>query len=298
MNTSALVQNRLLWALLVTSFILVLEVVGGLIANSLALLGDAAHMASDMFALGLSWLALKWAHRPSPTDKTFGYHRAEIFAALINGLLLIFLAANILIEAWERMQNPADVDSATVVLVAAVGLAANLCVIFILKNPMHHSHDLNLRSAYLHVLGDTAASLGVIIGAAVIYFTGWTVIDPVIGGLIALLLIWNARKVVSDAFHILMEGAPKNLSVKEVAEELKSLPGVLDVHEMYIWSICSNVNALSAHALVHDQQLTQAERVLADIQTALKNKFNITHSTIQFESAPCKFSGSLQQIQH
>jgi len=291
-------KNHLKWALLFTALIMLVELMGGIWANSLALIGDAAHMFSDMTALGLSWLALTWAHRPSPNDKTYGYHRAEILAALINGILLLAMAGMIAKSAWERLNEPGNIDPAVVMVVAGIGLAANLVIIFILKDSHHHSHDLNIKGAFYHVLGDTVSSLGVIIGGAVVWFTGWQYIDSLIAIAIAGLLIWGAKNILADSVHILMEGAPRNASVADVAEELKLLPGIIDIHELHIWSICSNVNALSAHVLIPDQKVIQAETILNDIQSALADKFNITHSTIQFESQLCKMSELSCEIEH
>ncbi len=299
MTTSSDVKQRLKWALLFTALILVVELVGGILANSLALIGDAAHMFSDMAALSLSWMALTWAHRPSPDDKTYGYHRAEILAALINGVLLFSMAGMIAMSAWERLNEPSKIDPITVMVVAAIGLVANLIVILILKDSHHHhSHDLNVKSAFYHVIGDTVSSAGVIIGGAVIWFTGWYYVDSLIALAIAGLLVWGAKNILSDSVHILMEGAPKNAPIDDVVEELKLLPGIIDIHELHIWSICSNVNALSAHVLIPDQKVNQAEVLLGDIQSALADKFNITHSTIQFESALCKTPELSCDIEH
>jgi cobalt-zinc-cadmium efflux system protein len=298
MTHSSHVKQRLKWALLFTALILLVELIGGIISNSLALIGDAAHMFSDMAALGLSWLALTWAHRPSPNDKTYGYHRAEILAALINGILLFTMAGMIAMSAWERLDAPREIDSVMVMIVAAIGLVTNGIVIFILKDSHHHSHDLNVKSAFYHVIGDTISSAGVIVGGAVIWYTGWYYIDSLIALAIACLLVWGAKNILSDSVHILMEGAPKNASVTDVVQELKLLPGILDIHELHIWSICSNVNALSAHVLIPDQKVNQAETILTDIQSALADKFNITHSTIQFESALCNTPDLSCEIEH
>ena len=287
------IRSRLTWAIFLTFTVLCVEVAGGILANSLALLSDAAHMFADVFALCLSWFALKIASRPSTLTKTYGYHRMEIFAAFLNGTLLLFMAGGILYEAVQRWQNPEQVQSGTVIIVAIIGLATNLGVIYFLKDPAHHSHDLNVKSALYHVLGDTVASVGVIIGGVVMHYTGWYVVDAVLGALIAVLLIWGARTILADSVHILLEGVPKGISLTEVEKELTAIPAIREIHELHIWCICSNIYALSMHALVNDQKVNQAESILSEIQERLRNKFNITHSTVQFESNPCQEPGEI-----
>lgn len=295
---SPAVQNRLKVAALLTLFILCIEVIGGILANSLALLSDAAHMFTDVFALTLSWFALKISYLPSNGEKTYGYHRIEILAAVVNGVVLILMAGGIFYEAVQRYQNPPAVDSEIVILVAALGLATNLIVIYYLKDPFRHTHDLNIRSAFFHVLGDLVASLGVLIGGGIIWLTGWYIVDPLLAASIALLLVWGAWNILSDAFHILLEGVPRGISLTEVKRELTALPAVRDIHELHIWSICSNIYALSTHALIHDSDANQFESTLTDMKELLETKFHITHSTIQFETRPCADDHTLCNIRH
>jgi cobalt-zinc-cadmium efflux system protein len=292
------IKKKLKLGIILTFSLLCIEAAGGIFANSLALLSDAAHMFVDVFALSLSFFALKIAELPTTSDKTYGYHRMEIFAALINGIVLILMAGGILFEAVGRFNNPEEVKSSVVILVAVFGLAANLGVIYFLKGPMEHGHDLNLKSAFYHVLGDTLASIGVIVGGTVMWFTGWYILDAVLGTAIACLLIWGAGKLISDSVHILLEGVPKGVSVEEVKKELTTIPAIKNVHELHIWCICSNIYALSTHALINDQKVNQVETILAEIREMLKTRFNITHSTIQFESSPCDQNDVLCDIQH
>lgn len=292
------VKKKLQLAIILTFSVLCIEAAGGIIANSLALLSDAAHMFIDVLALCLSWFALKIAELPSTSNKTYGYHRIEIFAAFFNGIILILMAVGILIEAVGRFENPEEVQSRVVVLVAVLGLAANLAVIYFLKGTLEHGRDLNLRSAFYHVLGDTAASLGVIAGGVVMWFTGWYLLDAILGAAIAGLLIWGAGRLVSESVHILLEGVPKGISVEEVEKELTAIAAVKNVHELHIWCICSNIYALSTHALINDQKLNQVESILDEIRELLKTRFNITHSTIQFESSPCDQNARLCDIKH
>lgn len=295
---SHVIQNRLKLAVLITLAILCVEVAGGILANSLALLSDAAHMFTDVFSLTLSWFALKVARLPSNGEKTYGYHRIEILAAVVNGLMLIIMACGIFYEATQRYQNPPSVNSVMVMAVAAVGLAANLIVIYYLKDPFQHTHDLNLKSAFFHVLGDLLASVGVLTGGAIIWLTGWYLVDPLMAAGISLLLLWGAWNVLSDALHILLEGVPKGVSISEVKKELKAIPAIQDIHELHIWCICSNIYALSTHALIHDSMANQFEKTLKEIKNLLADKFNIRHSTIQFETHPCDEDDSLCDISH
>jgi cobalt-zinc-cadmium efflux system protein len=291
-------RKRLTLAIFLTALVLVAEAVGGILANSLALLSDAAHMFGDVFALCLSWFALKIACSPSTQTKTYGLHRMEIFAAFLNGVLLVVMAGWIFYEAIERFQNPSAVNSQTVIIIAVIGLITNLSVLFVLKEHGGHSHDLNMKGAFFHVIGDTIASVGVIIGAIVMMVTGWYIVDAILSAAIAILLIWGAKTILADSVHILLEGVPKGISVVEVKKELTAIPAIKEIHELHIWSICSNIYALSAHALVNDQKVNQVESVLTEIQELLKDKFNITHSTVQFESRPCQDGEILCEINH
>lgn len=294
------IRKKLKIALALVFFVMCVEVAGGIFANSLALLSDAAHMLTDGFALGLSLMALAIAAQPSTRTKTFGYHRMEILAAMANGILLLLMALVILWEAYHRFIDPGVVNGAMVMAVASVGLATNLAVLYFLRDPVHnsHNHDLNLKAAFYHVLGDTFASIAVIGGGAVIYLFQWYLADSVIAAVVALVLIWGAQSIIRDALHILLEGVPKGISIQDVEKELTSIPAIKDVHELHVWSICSNIYALSAHALVNDQKVNQVESILKEIETLLKEKFNITHSTVQFESSPCSAAGVACDIQH
>ncbi len=276
------------------------QVVGGVISNSLALISDAAHMLTDSFSLGLSWFALKIAAQPSTSTKTYGYHRMEIFAAFINGLLLLAMALGIAWQAYERFQNPQEVQSVTLIWVALIGLAANLAVIYFLKDAAHanHGQDLNVKGAFFHVLGDTLSSVAVISGGLIMWFTNWYLLDSIIAISISLFLIHIAKKIIADSVHILLEGVPKGISLSEVKNELSSLPEIQDIHELHIWCICSNIYALSTHALIKAQKIHQAEKILQDAKRLLQEKFNITHSTIQFEINPCGSSEVLCNMKH
>ncbi len=293
-------QKRLKLAILFTSVVLVVETVGGVLANSLSLLSDAAHMLTDVFSLCLSWLALRIANQPVTSTKTYGSHRMEIFAAFLNGILLFIMALGILWVSFHRFSNTMAVHSQTVVGVALLGLITNLGVIYFLRDSVSHSHthDLNIKGAFYHVIGDAIASVAVIVGGIVMWATQWYVIDVLMAILVALILIWGGKSIVTESFHILLEGVPKGISIKEVKQELISIPAVQDIHELHVWCICSNIYALSTHALVSDQKINQVEQTLSEIKTLLKTKFNITHSTIQFESSPCSKEEALCDMKH
>jgi cobalt-zinc-cadmium efflux system protein len=294
------IHKRLKIALTLVFFVMVVEVAGGIMAHSLALLGDAAHMLTDAFALSLSLMALTIAARPSTQTKTFGYHRVEILAAMANGILLLIMAFGILWEAYLRFTEPREVHSLMVIAVASVGLATNLGILYFLKDPIHnsHNHDLNLKGAFYHVIGDSLASVAVILGGAVMWWTEWYTLDSIIAAAVALFLLWGAQSIIGDSFHILLEGVPKGISIQEVEKELTSIPAIKDIHELHVWSICSNIYALSTHALINDQKVNQVESILIEIETLLKDKFNITHSTVQFESNPCSSAGVACDIRH
>lgn len=293
------IQTRLQWAMGFTLLIFLAEVAGGILANSLALLSDAAHMFMDGFALVVTWAALKFAQKPSTWDKTFGYHRLETLAALLNGFFLFLMACGILYEAVHRFDSPPEVDSKIIVLIGSIGLLANLGVLYLLKNPFHNTRDLNLKGAFYHVLGDFIASIGVIVGGTVIWVTGgWYIVDAIVGAGISLLLFWGAKRIVWDAVHILLEGVPKGISTQEVKLALQEIPEVQDIHELHIWCICSNIYALSVHALVADQAINMAQSILSEIQNLLRDKFNITHATVQFECMRCPESEGFCDMAH
>ncbi len=293
-NTST--GRRFLISIGVTLAILIAEVIGGLWTGSLALLSDAAHVFMDVFALALSYLALRLSALPADDRHTYGFHRLEVVAALINGISLGAIAIGIFSESWQRWQNPQPVKSLEMLIIAAIGLVANLIVVFVLGGRHHDEgderhegagEDLNVRSAYLHVLGDAISSVGVIVAAGVIWVTGWLWVDPLVSVLIGILILVSSWRVLRSSLHILIEGAPEGLSVEQVGADLAGVAGVQGVHDLHVWSLCSGHIALSAHVVVADQSLGQAEGVLAELKQRLHDSFGIEHTTIQFECASC-----------
>ncbi len=272
--------KELRFALIFTLGIFVVEVVGGVVSNSLALLSDASHVFSDAFALALSYLAIKIASRPPSLSRTFGYHRAEVLAALVNGVLLLGISLAIFHEAYQRFLSPPDIKLREMLGVAVFGLAANLFVMFRLREHAHE--DINIRGAFLHVVGDTLGSVGVIVGGVAIYLTGNTLADPAVSAFIAAIIAVGALRLVMESLHILLEGTPRHVDVLALKRSLESIAGVKDVHDLHVWAICSHINAASAHISVEDQMISQLEKIQREVNEKFK-EYRINHTTLQFE---------------
>jgi cobalt-zinc-cadmium efflux system protein len=270
-------------AIALTTFIFFLEFAGGIIANSLALLSDAAHVFMDAIALILSYGALKISSRPTNRNVTFGYHRFEIFAALINGLTTIVISIFIFYEAYGRIQAPPAVKGVEVLPIATFGLIVNAWVAL----KLHGHHDLNIRAVYLHVIGDALASLAVIAGAVIIILTGNNTVDPVLSVLIGLMLLYGAVNLVFGSVHILLEFAPRHVDADSLSKVVMEIEGVRGVHDIHIWSICSNIHAMSAHILVDSIHVQQTDIMITKISQLLKDRFWILHTTLQFECSEC-----------
>ena len=278
-------EGRFLLALALTGLILIAEVLGGLLTNSLALLSDAAHVLLDMLALGMSYVALRLASRPADDRHTYGYHRFEVLAALANGSLLFLMAVGIFREAWRRFQAPEAVLAAPMLAVAVIGLGVNLVVMRVLGD--HDHSDLNVRSAWLHVLGDMLSSVGVIAAGIIILLTGWMLADPLVSVLIGCVILVGAGRVLRQAMHILLEGTPEGLSAGQIAGIMREAPGVSEVHDLHIWTVSPGYVALSAHVVVDDLSVSEAQRVQDGLRQILSGRFSIHHTTIQMESANC-----------
>ena len=272
-------------ALALTAIILVAEVVGGLLTHSLALLSDAAHVLLDMLALGLSYAALRLAARPADDRHTYGYHRFEVLAALANGSLLFVMAVGIFWEAWRRFQAPEAVLAGPMLAVAVIGLGVNLVVMRVLGD--HDHDDLNVRSAWLHVLGDMLSSVGVIAAGLIILLTGWMLADPLVSMLIGLVILFGAGRVLRQALHILLEGTPEGLSPSQVTSTMREVPGVSEVHDLHIWTVSPGYVALSAHVVLNERSFPDAQDVQASLREMLAGRFSIHHTTIQVECAHC-----------
>ncbi len=259
----------------------VVEVVAGLAAGSLALLADAGHMVSDAGALGIALFAAWLGRRPATPQRSFGWRRAEILAALANGLGLVLLAVVILVEAGRRLSDPPEVTGALVLVTGVAGLAVNLLTARLLHPSAGSS--LNVRAAFRHVLADLVSSAGVIAAALVVLATGWAYADPLLGILIGLLVVWSAWSVVREALGVLLEGTPEGVDAEEVGRSMASVPGVAGVHDLHIWTITSGFPALSAHILVTPSADCHAIR--REIEEAIRARFGLDHSTLQVEHA-------------
>jgi cobalt-zinc-cadmium efflux system protein len=280
-------NQKALWiAIGITVAIMIVEFIGGILSNSLALLSDAGHMLTDAMSLMLSLFALRLAMRPSSSTKTFGLYRMEILAALINGTTLILISVYILYQAYQRIEAPEPVKTGTMLLIASIGFVANAIAAWAMMRTS--KENLNIRGAYLHILGDALSSLGVIAGGLIIYFTGWSVVDPIISVIICLVILRGAFVLVKDAVNVLLEAVPKDVDLGEVQKTLKSIPGVKDLHHVHLWTISSGMHALSAHVLVGDIQMSGTGSILQAIHQLLMERYRISHSTIQFECENCQ----------
>lgn len=263
-----------------TGMFMIIEVVGGLLTGSLALLADAGHMLTDVAGIGLSLVAIWFASKPPTATNTYGYVRMEILAALANGVLLLSMATFILYEAYRRLSSPPEVLAGPMLMIAVVGLGVNLASMWLLHRGADES--LNLRGAYFEVLGDAMASLGVIVAALIIQFTGWTLADPLISGAIGLFILPRTWNLTKQAVQILMEGVPPHLDVREIETAMRVSHGVREVHDLHVWTLTSGKEAMSAHVLVDD--LSDGQHILKDLQALLRERFDIEHTTVQLES--------------
>lgn len=276
--------NRLGLAIFLTAGALAIEVWGGFLSNSLALLSDAGHVLSDLLALGLSWYGLKQTTRPANYRMTYGYHRVSIFVAFVNAAALIGIALLVLAEAYRRINEPHHVHGGLMLGVAAVGLALNLGVIAILRE---HLSNLAVRSAFLHVLGDVLGSLAALIGGTIILFTEWHWVDSAAGVAIAAIIIFGSLRILQESVHVLLDATPGGLDIAAVLNDMHSVPGVRGVHHLHIWGITPEIRALSCHVSVEDTSVSEAAGVLSRLNTMLAGRFDIGHSTIQLEYVDC-----------
>lgn len=292
-HTHGMAKQTLRLAFFLTIIILVAELVGGLLANSLALLSDAGHVVTDLFALGLAWFATLQTERLPNERKTFGYHRVGILAALVNAVTLIVIAIAILWEAIQRFQHPEPVQPFVMFVSAAIGIGVNLFIGFGLQK---EGDNLNARAAALHVFGDVAASVGVIVAGIIILLSGWTLADPILSVGIAFLIAMGAWRILRETTDILLEAVPRDIAMSHLVEDMKHVEGVQNVHDLHVWSITSGMYALSCHALIDNLPPSSSSPILQSLTTLLNDKYHITHTTIQFEcnaheGACCEMKG-------
>ena len=270
--------STLLWALGLTLGFALVEAIGGVISGSLALLGDAGHMLTDAMALGLAAFAAWLAKQPRSARHSYGLVRAEVVAALINSLFMLVIIIAIAYHAVERLLQPQPVAGGMVMIIAAVGLVVNIVVAIILHRG---EQTLNIRAAYLHVLGDLLGSVAALVAGAVIYFTGWTPIDPLLSLLICALILYSCARLLREGLHVIMEGVPPNLDFTEVTDAMAECGAVESIHDLHVWTLSSGMVALSAHVVVRDMNAWQG--VLAELSKLLDQRFDIQHVTLQPE---------------
>ncbi|MCK7607287.1 cation diffusion facilitator family transporter [Geobacillus stearothermophilus] len=277
-------SKKALWVtLLLTMFFTVVEIIGGLISNSLALLSDSAHMASDVLALGLSMVALYMATRPPNRRFTFGFLRFEIITSFLNGLTLAVIALWILWEGIQRFLHPEPINFRLMLGIAAIGLIVNLTLTIVLSRSTKEEDNLNVQSALWHFIGDLISSIGVIVSALLIYFTGWTIFDPIISLVIAAIIFTGGAKIMRESYLILMEAVPDGFDLEQIRADIRQIEGVEDVHDMHLWAISTDHYSLSAHVFVSEH--IQPLCVILAVNEMLKEKYGIEHATIQVEHA-------------
>ncbi|MEQ1352725.1 MAG: cation diffusion facilitator family transporter [Candidatus Acidiferrum sp.] len=270
------------WAMVATLALVVAEIFGGVLGRSVALLNDAVHNLSDVPAIGISYLAMRWAQRPADSEKTYGYHRAGTLAAFTNSIVLVLLSLWLGYEAFERFRSPVVVVESWMIWTSLAALAVNGGITLAL---VRGRQDLNLRSILVHNFGDALSNIAIIAGAIAIHMTGLRWIDPLLGIAIGLLVLWSSIGILRQSSHILLEGRPQGVSVEEVARAVLAVGGVQEVHDVHIWSLGAAHNALSLHARIPDMHLDECERILTEIQQKVAGSFGIGHTTVQFERA-------------
>ena len=277
--------KRLALSLGLTAAFVVVEVSAGIFGNSLALLTDAAHNFTDVIALGLSWYALKIAAKPAHAGKTFGYHRVGILVALINSTTLILIALGIFYEAWKRFLAPPEVDSTLLIGVGALAFLINGVTAWLVKDGSEH--DLNLRSAFLHLMGDVMSTLGAVIAGIIIAFTNWNWLDPLVSVLIGFFILWNAWGILRQSVHILLESAPESIDMDSMIQSMLKVEGVRGVHDLHVWSLNESLRALSAHIIIDDISVSEGAAIQRRLNEVLTREYNIQHATLQLECIDC-----------
>src|SRR2546430_831426 len=278
------------WSTIATVLFVVVEVVAGLKAGSLALLSDAGHNVTDAMALLFTWFAFHVQSRPANEVKTYGYHRTGVLAAFINAITLVALSVWIFYESIQRFLHPEPVQENIMIVVCALGLLINGGVMWSLR--IARKNDINVRSTFVHFLGDALGSVAIIVGAIIIHYTGWQRIDPALSVAIGALIVWSAWDIVNESLNILLEGLPRGIELQTVSCAMREVPGVLDVHDLHIWSLGSSTHALSCHALIEDVPPSASDRILQRLNTMLCDRFAIRHTTVQFEHIGCAVSES------
>ena len=276
------------WSLGATTAFVLVELIAGLQAHSLALLSDAGHNFTDALALGLAWAGFYLQSKPADETKTYGYHRAGVLAAFVNALALVALSGWILYESALRLRAPERVNAELMMAVAGLGLLLNGSIMLALRAASRN--DINIRSAFVHMLGAALGSIAIVVGAAAIRYTGWVRVDPSLSILIALLIVWTAWDIIRESLNILLEGLPRGIRLAAVEQAMGSVQGVLGVHDLHIWSLGSSTHALSCHVLIEDVPPSESDTILHSLCALLEQRFGIAHTTVQFEHVSCAIS--------
>ncbi len=280
------IRSRLALALWLTLGFVVVEAAAGVLAGSLALLTDAAHNLTDVAALGLSWYAMSLQARPANSERTYGYHRAGIMVALVNSSGMILLSGLVLFEAYRRILSPASVQAGILMGVGVIAFVVNLCTAWLIRRP--GEKDLNVRSAFIHLMGDVAATAAAVAAGVGIFFTGANWLDPAASAIIAILILISALTVLREAAAILLEATPRDVDMQALVGDISKIPGVLGVHDLHVWSLSHDLRTMSAHVLTDDAGLRAGDRIRSEINMVLAASYNISHATLQLECAACE----------
>ncbi len=263
-----------------------LEGAAGIFANSLALLTDAAHNFTDVIALGLSWYAVSLTTRPSNSQKTYGYHRAGILVALANSTTLVLISLGVFYEAYRRFMSPPEVKSGVLVVVGLIAVAVNLVTALLVRRGSEH--DLNLRSVFLHLIGDVVSTIGAVIAGIIIYFTHANWLDPFVSVLIGFLILYNAWGILRETVGILLESSPRDVDMQAMVADIKQVKGVLGVHDLHVWSLAQNLRTMSAHILTDDLPISEGAEIQRQVNEVVFHRYNIAHATLQLECVDCE----------
>jgi cobalt-zinc-cadmium efflux system protein len=277
--------KRLSISLFLTLAFVVIEAAAGIFSNSLALLTDAAHNLTDVIALGLSWFAIRITTRPANERKTYGYHRVGILVALINSTTLVVISLGIFYEAYHRFINPPEVQSGILIGVGMIAVIVNIVTAMLVHQGS--DSDLNLRSAFVHLMGDVLSTIGAVIAGVIIYFTKANWLDPFVSVLIGFMILYNAWGILRDAIDILLEAKPRDINAAKLVEDLLQVNGVLGVHDLHVWSLTQNLRTMSAHVLTNDVSISDGANIQRQINDVVYHRYNIAHATLQLECVDC-----------
>ena len=275
--------SRLAWSLLITLGFTAVEALAGIVANSLALLTDAAHNFTDVMALALSWYAVRLTEQPSNSQKTYGYHRAGILVALANSTTLVLISLGVFYEAYGRLLSPPPVRPQIMAAVGAVALVVNVVTALLVRR--QGERDLNLRAVFVHLMGDVVSTLGAVVAGILIYFTGANWLDPVVSVLIGCLIVYTAWGILRETVEILLESTPRDIDMSAMVDDIMSVDGVLGVHDLHVWSLTRQLRTMSAHLLTEDVPISAGTRIQGEVSRLVSRRYNISHATLQLESA-------------